>query len=101
MVSSDISYIDGDKGILEYRGYAIEELAERSTFLEVAYLLIFGKLPHSGELEEWRAMVMRHTFVHTRMSALMSSFNYDAHPMGMFIRYLGHWWSVLMLPDAS
>lgn len=86
-VRSKISFIDGDAGILEYRGYRIEELAEKSTFLETAFLLIYGHLPGREEYSEWRELVMKHTFVHVRLSALMSSFNYDAHPMGMFIRY--------------
>lgn len=86
-VKSSISFIDGERGILEYRGYRIEELAEKATFLEVAYLLIRGHLPNARQYAEWREQVMKHTFVHTRMSALMAFFNYDAHPMGMFIRY--------------
>ena len=85
VVESSICYIDGDKGILEYRGYPIEELAEKSTFLEVAYLLIYGELPTAEQYADWKEKVMKHTFVHTRMTQLMKSFNHDAHPMGMFI----------------
>lgn len=84
-VKSAICFIDGDAGILEYRGYPIEELAEKSTFLEVAYLLLYGELPSKPELEDWREKVMKHTFLNNKMSDLMGSFNYDAHPMGMFI----------------
>ena len=85
VVRSSICYIDGDKGVLEYRGYPIEELAEKSTFLEVAYLLIYGELPNKMQLAEWNDKVMRHTFVHSKLTEMMQTFNYDAHPMGMFI----------------
>lgn len=85
-MKSSICYIDGDKGILEYRGYPIEQLAEQSTFLEVAYLLIYGSLPSTPAVYNgWKDMVMKHTFLHTHLCDLMKSFNYDAHPMGMFI----------------
>ncbi|KAH6580631.1 hypothetical protein BASA61_009529 [Batrachochytrium salamandrivorans] len=82
---SAISYIDGDKGILRYRGYDIEELAEKSTFLEVAYLLIFGELPSADQLEKWNTRVQRHTFIHENMIDYLKSFRYDAHPMGMLV----------------
>jgi citrate synthase len=85
VVKSAICYIDGDAGILEYRGYPIEELAEKSNFLEVAYLLIYGELPNKTEYAMWKDKVMKHTFLNNKMSELMNSFNYDAHPMGMFI----------------
>ncbi|PJF16741.1 Citrate synthase [Paramicrosporidium saccamoebae] len=85
VVRSQICYIDGDRGVLEYRGYPIEELAEKSTFLEVSYLLLYGELPTKEQLEEWSKKVMQHTFVHSRLTELMKTFNYDAHPMGMFI----------------
>lgn len=88
VAKSSICYIDGDAGILRYRGYPIEELAEKSTFLEVSYLLIYGNLPSATELNEWNTQVMRHTFLHNNLSQLMKSFNYNAHPMGMFIRFL-------------
>lgn len=84
-VKSAICFIDGDAGVLEYRGYPIEELAEKSTFLEVAYLLIYGELPSKTEYAEWREKIMKNTFMNNQMSDLMGSFNYDAHPMGMFI----------------
>ncbi|HEY83838.1 MAG TPA: citrate synthase [Chloroflexi bacterium] len=82
---SNITCIDGDKGILRYRGYPIEQLAEKSTFLEVAYLLIYGELPSKDELDYWGQRIMRHTYIHVALAKLMQSFRYDAHPMGMFI----------------
>ncbi|KAJ3099155.1 hypothetical protein HDU96_010790 [Phlyctochytrium bullatum] len=82
---SSISYIDGDKGILRYRGYDIEELAEKSSFLEVSYLLIFGELPSPKQFETWTTRVMRHTYVHENMIDYLRSFRYDAHPMGMLV----------------
>jgi citrate synthase len=83
--TSRISYIDGDQGILEYRGYPIEELAEHSSFLEVAYLLIYGELPTSAQASKWEELIMNHTFVHTDITSMMKSFHYDAHPMGMLV----------------
>jgi citrate synthase len=80
---SRITFIDGDKGILEYRGYPIDQLAEKSTHLEVSYLLLNGELPTKGQLDAWTHDVTHHTLVHTGLSKLMSSFRYDAHPMGM------------------
>jgi citrate synthase len=85
---SEITYIDGDKGILRYRGYPIEQLAEQSSFLEVAYLLIYGELPSSEQLEEWVWQVNHHTYVHENLVGLLQSFRYDAHPMGMLISSL-------------
>ncbi|KAI9137582.1 citrate synthase-like protein [Paraphysoderma sedebokerense] len=82
---SKITEIDGEKGILRYRGYPIEELAEKSTFLEVAYLLIYGELPTKSEFAHFEHEVLHHTFVHSKFTELMKSFNYDSHPMGMFI----------------
>jgi len=82
---SRITYIDGAKGILRYRGYPIEQLAEQSTFLEVAYLLIYGELPSKEELDFWTYRIMRHTYIHENLVQLMQSFRYDAHPMGMLI----------------
>eukprot|EP00002_Diphylleia_rotans_P039174 TRINITY_DN901_c0_g1_i1.p1 TRINITY_DN901_c0_g1~~TRINITY_DN901_c0_g1_i1.p1 ORF type:complete len:495 (-),score=115.90 TRINITY_DN901_c0_g1_i1:67-1551(-) len=82
---SAISYIDGDRGILRYRGYPIEELAEKSTFLEVSYLLLYGELPTKTELDHWVSRIMRHTFIHENMTSLLRTFRYDAHPMGMLI----------------
>ncbi|SEN05298.1 citrate synthase [Stigmatella aurantiaca] len=80
---SAITYIDGDKGILEYRGYPIEQLAEKSSFLEVAHLLINGELPTPKELEQFTHLVTHHTYVHENIKAFMDGFRYDAHPMSM------------------
>jgi citrate synthase len=82
---SAITFIDGDKGILEYRGYPVEQLAERCNFLEVAYLILFGELPNEEQLAAWTYDITHHTFVHENIKALMQAFRYDAHPMGMFI----------------
>jgi citrate synthase len=82
---SRITYIDGEKGILRYRGYSIEQLAESSTFLEVAYLILFGELPSKAELEEWVTEITMHTFLHEKLKTLMQAFSPDAHPMGIFI----------------
>jgi len=84
-VKSAITYIDGDKGILRYRGYPIEELAERANYLEVAYLVIFGELPGKEQLEQWSNAVHRHTMLHTNIQKLIETFRYDAHPMSVFI----------------
>jgi citrate synthase len=86
---SAITYIDGDRGILEYRGYPIEQLAEKSSYLEVAYLLIYGKLPSQTELDEWTFQVTNHTFVHENIKEFMQGFRYDAHPMGMLLASVG------------
>lgn len=82
---STITYIDGEKGILRYRGYPIEQLAEKSTFLEVAYLLIYGELPTPDQLDHWNHRIMRHTYIHESLSHMMRVFRYDAHPMGTLI----------------
>jgi citrate synthase len=82
---SAITFIDGDKGILEYRGYPVEQLAERCTFLEVAYLILFGELPNEEQLAAWTHDITHHTFVHENIKTLMQAFRYDSHPMGMFI----------------
>jgi citrate synthase len=82
---SAITYIDGDRGILRYRGYPIEELAERCTYLDVAYLLIHGELPGEAESARWTEEITHHTFVHENVKRLMEGFRYDAHPMGMLI----------------
>jgi citrate synthase len=86
---SAITFIDGDKGILEYRGYPIEQLAEESTYLEVAYLLIHGELPTQPQLDEWVHEVTIHTFVHENVKNFMQGFRYDAHPMGMLLASTG------------
>ncbi len=82
---SAVTYIDGDEGILEYRGYPIEQLAESSTYLEVAYLLIHGELPTESQHEQWVHEITFHTFVHENLKSLMQGFRYDAHPMGMLL----------------
>ena len=82
---STITFVDGDKGILRYRGYPIEQLAESSSFLEVAYLILQGELPSRTELEAWSEEIIHHTFLHENIKTLMEAFRYDAHPMGMFI----------------
>jgi citrate synthase len=82
---SSITFIDGDRGILRYRGYPIEVLAERCTFLEVAYLLLFGELPADGELKTWMHDITHHTMLHESIKKFMEGFRYDSHPMGMFV----------------
>ena len=82
---SAITFIDGEKGILRYRGYPIEQLAEKCTFLEVAYLLLFGELPTAAELAGWVDTVTHHTMIHETTKKFLEGFRYDAHPMGMFI----------------
>lgn len=82
---SAITFLDGDKGILRHRGYPIEQLAERSSFLETAYLLVFGELPNAQQLAAWQQDISHHTIVHENIKHLMETFRYDAHPMGMFI----------------
>ena len=82
---SKITFIDGDKGILRYRGYSIEELAEKSTYLETAYLLLRGELPTKSQLADWSYNVTHHTFIHESIKKFLDGFHYDAHPMGMLI----------------
>jgi citrate synthase len=82
---SSITYIDGDKGILMYRGYPIEQLAEKSSYLEVAYLLLNGELPNQSEFDDFRHQITTHTFIHENMKTFIEGFRYDAHPMGMLI----------------
>ncbi|WP_370290970.1 citrate synthase [Nocardioides sp.] len=86
---SSITFIDGEKGILEYRGYPIEQLAEKSNFLEVAYLLIHGDLPTREQYEQWVHEITFHTFVHENVKSFMHGFRYDAHPMGMLMASVG------------
>ncbi|MES1906893.1 MAG: hypothetical protein MHM6MM_000120 [Cercozoa sp. M6MM] len=81
--TSRITYIDGANGVLTYRGYPIEQLAEKSTFLEVAFLLVYGELPTQQQFAYFKQRVMKHTFIHSDLSDMMKSFRYDAHPMGM------------------
>ncbi|HUG42031.1 MAG TPA: citrate synthase [Longimicrobiales bacterium] len=82
---SAVTFIDGDRGILRYRGYPIEQLAEESSYLEVAYATLFGALPTEAELAEWTYEILHHTFVHENVKKLMDGFHHDAHPMGMFV----------------
>ena len=82
---SSITYLDGTNGVLEYRGYPIEQLAEHSTYLEVAYLLIHGELPTATQLETWRHEITTHTFVHENIKEFLGGFRHNAHPMGMLL----------------
>jgi citrate synthase len=86
---SEITYLDGEKGVLEYRGYPIEQLAEQSTYLEVAYLLVNGELPTSQQLEQWVGEITIHTFVHENVKGFIQGFRHDAHPMGMLLGSVG------------
>jgi len=86
---SRITYIDGDKGILRYRGYPIEQIAEKSTYLETAYLILYGELPTQSQLEEWTRNVTIHSIVHENIRKLIDRFHYDAHPMGMLVSAAG------------
>jgi citrate synthase len=83
--SSRITFIDGEKGILRYRGYPIEVLAEKCTYLEVSYLILYGELPTRKQYEEWVQAITYHTMIHESLKKLMDAFNHDAHPMGMLI----------------
>ncbi|HET6980390.1 MAG TPA: citrate synthase [Pyrinomonadaceae bacterium] len=86
---SRITFIDGDKGILEYRGYPIDQLAEKSSYLEVAYLLLYGELPSATQLAEWTRNITYHTFINENIKKVIDGFHYNAHPMGMFEATLG------------
>jgi citrate synthase len=86
---SSITYLDGEAGVLEYRGYPIEQLAEHSTYLEVAYLLVHGELPDAKQLDDWTHKITTHTFVHENVRSFMQGFRYDAHPMGMLLASVG------------
>src|SRR5262245_20586433 len=86
---SKVTYIDGDRGILRYRGYPIEELAEKSTYLETAYLIVKGELPTTSHLGMWQHNVKMHTMVHESLKNFMQGFRYDAHPMGMLVGTVG------------
>jgi citrate synthase len=86
---SAITYIDGDAGILRYRGYPIEQIAEDATFLETAYLLLEGELPTPAQLKGWEDDVRTHTYVHTNFTKFLDGFRYDAHPMGMLLGAIG------------
>jgi citrate synthase len=86
---SAITYIDGDKGILLYRGYPIEQLAEESDYLETAYLIVFGELPTSSQLHAWTHQINSHTMLHESTKKFMEGFHHDAHPMGIFLSTVG------------
>jgi citrate synthase len=86
---SAITFIDGDRGILRYRGYPIEQLADKSSFLEVAYLLNEGELPNRAQLDKWVGEITYHTYVHTNLIKFLEGFRYDAHPMGMLLGVVG------------
>jgi citrate synthase len=82
---SRITYIDGDKGILRYRGYPIEQLAEKSTYLETAYLILYGELPTKSQLEEWNYNITHHSILHENIKKFIDGFHHDAHPMGILV----------------
>ena len=86
---SRITFIDGDKGILRYRGYPIEQLAEKSNFVETSYLLIHGELPNKSQFDEWTTELNGHTLLHENIKIFMEGFRYDAHPMGIFLSTVG------------
>ena len=86
---SRITFIDGDKGILRYRGYPIEQLAEKSSFVETSYLLLNGELPTASELDEWNAKLHQRAMLHENLKKFMEGFRYDAHPMGIFLSTVG------------
>jgi len=86
---SSITYIDGDKGILLYRGYPIEQLAEESDYLETAYLILFGELPTAAQMKAWTDSITLHTMLHENVKKFMEGFRYDAHPMGIFLSTVG------------
>ena len=87
--SSKITFIDGDEGILLYRGYPIEQLAEQSDYLETAYLILFGELPTAAQTQAWTQQIMNHTMLHESVKKLMEGFRYDAHPMGILLSTVG------------
>jgi len=86
---SKITFIDGDKGILRYRGYPIEQLAERCSYLEVAYLILHGELPTRAQLDDWVWNITHHTMIHESIKKFMDGFRYDAHPMGILVGTVG------------
>src|SRR6187397_361291 len=86
---SGITFIDGDKGVLLYRGYPIEQLAENSNYLETAYLILFGELPSEAQLQAWTREITFHTMLHENIKKFMEGFRYDAHPMGILLSTVG------------
>ena len=89
LCKSRITFIDGDKGVLRYRGYPIEQLAEKSNFIETAYLILYGELPTKSQYEEWSRNITLHTMIHENIKKLMDGFHFNAHPMGMLISTVG------------
>jgi citrate synthase len=96
---SSVTFLDGEAGVLEYRGYPIEQLAANASYLEVAYLLIYGHLPSADELSSWTEDISMHTFVHENMKDFMQGFRYNAHPMGMLLASVGA--MSTFYPDAN
>ncbi|MSO49955.1 MAG: citrate synthase [Acidobacteria bacterium] len=96
---SSITFIDGDKGILEYRGYPIDQLAEHSSYLETAYLILFGELPTTPQLDSWSHEITLHTMLHENIKKFMDGFQHDAHPMGIFLSTVGALSTIY--PDAK
>jgi citrate synthase len=96
---SAITFLDGDAGVLEYRGYPIEQLADQSSYLEVAYLLVHGELPTTAQLDEWTHLITIHTFVHENVKEFMHGFRHNSHPMGMLLGAVGA--LSTFYPDAS
>lgn len=86
---SNVTFLDGEKGILRYRGYPIEQLAEKSSFIETAYLLLNGELPNAEQLRKWRRDITEHTFIHENIKKLIDNFRHDAHPMGTLVGTVG------------
>ncbi len=86
---SKITYIDGDQGILRYRGYPIEQIAEKSTYLETAYLILYGELPNKSQLEDWTHNITYHSIIHENIKKLIDGFHHDAHPMGILVSTVG------------
>jgi citrate synthase len=86
---SHVTFLDGEKGILRYRGYPIEQLAEQSTYLETSYLILNGELPNAGQLDEWSRNITQHTMVHENIKKLIDGFHHDAHPMGTLVGTVG------------
>src|SRR4029078_398426 len=96
---SKITFIDGDKGILRYRGYPIEQLAEKSNYLEVAYLILNGEVPTKSQLSDWAWHITHHTFIHENIKKFVDGFHHDAHTMGMLVGTIGALWT--FYPDAK
>src|SRR3954462_3158136 len=96
---SEITFIDGEKGVLEHRGYSIEQLCEDSSYLAVAYLLIHGELPTKEQFDQWEHEITIHTYVHENLKEFLQGFRYDAHPMGMLLSCVGA--LSTFYPDAS